>query len=186
MEGEKLSIAYRELETIHPRIVNQFAKITKHLDLTENKLTDITPLKDFIKLESLILDNNLITHNVKLPKIPTLTTLWVNNNKISNLIQFVDQLAITSPNIKYLSMLGNEACPNYMNGSTLKQYNDYRYYVLSRLKYITHIDSAPITQEERLEAQKIYGNLILPSTLISPESSLAKKEVRKKKKSDGL
>jgi len=79
MEGEKLSIAFRELESIHPRIVNQFAKITKYLDLTENRLTDITPLKDFVKLENLILDNNLISHNVKLPKMPTLTTLWVYN-----------------------------------------------------------------------------------------------------------
>jgi len=99
----------------------------------------------------------------------------------------MDQVVYSCPNIKYLSMLGNEACPNYMNGSTLKQYNDYRYYVISRLKYITHIDSTPITPEERLEAQKIYSGLTLPATIVSPDATQNKKErsSKKKKSADG-
>ena len=59
--------------------------------------------------------------------MPNLTTLWVNHNKISNLSIFVDHLATMLPRLRHLSMLNNEACPNYFNGGTPEQYSDYRY-----------------------------------------------------------
>jgi len=40
---------------------------------------------------------------------------------------FVDHLAIVVPSLKHLSMLYNEACPNFFNGGTAMQYADYRY-----------------------------------------------------------
>jgi len=63
----------------------------------------------------------------QLPSLPNLTTLWVNHNRISNLPIFVDHLASMAPRLRHLSMLNNEACPNYFNGGTLEQYTDYRY-----------------------------------------------------------
>merc|ERR1712137_665866 len=59
----------------------------------------------------------------------------------------------------YLSMLGNEACPNFLNSGTLSQYNDYRKYIINRLRNLTQLDADPVTEEERAEAIKIYGSL---------------------------
>ena len=88
---------------------------------------DVRQLRDFDRLHTLILDNNRLTSHVKFPKLPQLRTLWVNKNNISNLSIFVDHLVAATPNLRYLSMLGNDACPNYFNGGTLKQYQDYRH-----------------------------------------------------------
>ena len=90
------------------------------------KKRNIDSLKSFTKLETLVLDNNCISSHTKFPPLPALTTLWVNRNKITNLSTFIDKLVVSVPNLKYLSMLGNEACPNFLNGGSLSQYNDYR------------------------------------------------------------
>ena len=87
---------------------------------------NIDALKDFGKLETLVLDKNQISSHTKFPNIPTLKTLWVNHNNITNLSVFIDKLVDAVPNLRYLSMLGNSACPNFLNNGTLSQYNDYR------------------------------------------------------------
>jgi hypothetical protein len=81
----------------------------------------------FLQLEVLVLDSNKITDHTKLPRMEKLHTLWVNRNQITNLAIFIDKLVEFTPNLKFLSMLGNDACPNYFNGGSLKQYKDYRY-----------------------------------------------------------
>eukprot|EP01113_Clastostelium_recurvatum_P002098 TRINITY_DN10877_c0_g2_i2.p1 TRINITY_DN10877_c0_g2~~TRINITY_DN10877_c0_g2_i2.p1 ORF type:complete len:212 (-),score=63.38 TRINITY_DN10877_c0_g2_i2:26-661(-) len=93
-----------------------------------------------------------------------LLTLWVNNNKIENLTIFIDKLVDNTPNLKFLSMLRNEACPNFFNGHSLRDYNDYRYYVISRLKHLTTLDATPITDAERGEADRIYSTLATRET----------------------
>ena len=74
-----------------------------------------------------MLDSNRITDHTKIPRMEKLHTLWVNKNKIANLAIFIDKLVEFTPNLKHLSMLDNDACPNYFNGGSLKQYTDYRY-----------------------------------------------------------
>lgn len=81
----------------------------------------------FTELEILVLDGNRLTDHSKIPRMEKLHTLWVNKNKISNLTFFIDKLVEFTPNLKFLSMLDNDACPNYFNGGSLKQYNDYRF-----------------------------------------------------------
>jgi Leucine-rich repeat (LRR) protein len=87
---------------------------------------DLSPLRGLTNLETLVLDNNQLTSHCKLPPLPRLHTLWVNKNKISNLTAFIERVEQQAPNLKFLSMLGNEACPNYFNSGTPKQYKDYR------------------------------------------------------------
>lgn len=111
---------------------------------------NVDALKSFTKLETLVLDKNQITSHTKFPSLPRLTTLWVNHNQITNLSIFIDKLVDATPNLRYLSMLGNEACPNFLNNGTLAQYNDYRLeiiYILMNfiltiyfLEYISSID----------------------------------------------
>ena len=43
---------------------------------------------------------------------------------------FISTLCKSCPNIKFLSMMNNEAAPSYFNGGTYQQYADYRYKVL--------------------------------------------------------
>ena len=57
----------------------------------------------------------------------SLHTLWVNQNRITNLSSFIETVAKCFPNLKYFSMMNNEAAPSYFNGGTYQQYKDYRY-----------------------------------------------------------
>lgn len=191
---EKLTLAYRELFDIDVRIAQQFGPTLKQLDLSNNNLRDLTALKAFTKLETLVLDNNAINSHTKFPKLENLHTLWVNSNQISNLILFIDKLVDSTPNLKFLSMLKNEACPNYFNGKSLKEYADYRLYVTCRLQSLTCLDSTEITEQERSDAKKLYSSLPLPSKPTAPSDDLRtiikkpapvpdKKQKRKKKKS---
>jgi len=75
----------------------------------------------------LILDNNeLVSHQV-FPPLPTMRTLWVNNNRIDDLRAFIGSVAQAFSHLRYLSMLGNPACANPLAGSTENETRAYRY-----------------------------------------------------------
>jgi leucine-rich melanocyte differentiation-associated protein len=84
-------------------------------------------LHDFTNLTSLVLDNNELISQQTFPPIPSLNTLWVNNNNISDLEVFIESVVVAFPNITYLSMLKNPACPNQLIGKDQDQYRRYRY-----------------------------------------------------------
>jgi len=90
----------------------------------------------------------------------------VNNNNITNLTIFIDKLVESTPSLKFLSILKNEACPNFFNGHSLKEYNDYRRYVISRLPGLTCLDSTPITNQERTEGDRLYSTISPPTTTV--------------------
>jgi predicted DNA-binding transcriptional regulator YafY len=70
-------------------------------------------------------------------------------------------------------MLKNDACPNFFNGGTAEQYEDYRLFVLSRLTNLTVLDSTPVTQQEREQAKERYGDLtIQPIVKLKEEKRL--------------
>jgi len=192
---ERLSFAYRDLDEINPRIVQRFGDTVKELDLSNNNIRDLSPLKGFVKLQILVLDGNNITSHTKIPLLPKLDTLWVNSNNISNLILFIDKLVENTPALKFLSMLKNEACPNFFNGHSLKDYTDYRRYVISRLPGLTCLDSTPITDSERQEGDRLYSPIVTPTipasapviktkddTLTTNKSSDKDKKKRRNKK----
>ncbi|KAK5584038.1 hypothetical protein RB653_005645 [Dictyostelium firmibasis] len=156
---DRLDLAYRDITEINPQIVDRFGPYVKELDLSNNNLEkDLTILEGFKKLTTLVLDNNRISHHIKFPVFTQLHTLWINSNQISNLSVFVDRVCESFPNVRTFSMLKNEACPNFFNGHSLREYKDYRLYIISRLKCIQILDSTPVTPDERVEAIKLYGN----------------------------
>ncbi|KAK2956393.1 putative Leucine-rich melanocyte differentiation-associated protein [Blattamonas nauphoetae] len=154
-----LSLAYQNLEFIGGGYVQTYGRSLKHLDLSYNKLTDksLGPIAGFQRLESLILDGNLLTSFVSFPYLPNLHTLSVNKNKIANLSLFIEKLRTNVPNLRFLSMLNNEACPNYFFHRSPQEYQDYRFFVISRLPNLSILDTTPVTEEERLQAQTLYG-----------------------------
>lgn len=93
-------------------------------------------VEQFVELTSLVLDNNAFASAQSFPAtFRSLDTLWVNNNnvrcllplsrvalgvdskrQISSLDDFLNDVASKYPNLVYLSMLKNPACPNYFTG----------------------------------------------------------------------
>ncbi|KAL6057766.1 Leucine rich melanocyte differentiation associated [Balamuthia mandrillaris] len=157
----QLSLAFRDLEDIPKEVILRHSSYIRHLDLSHNRLSiNLRSLQAFSKLETLVLDNNQLTSHTKFPALPSLHTLWVNNNQIKNLAVFLDNL-LEAPlyGLRYLSMLGNEACPNYFVGASLKQYKDYRRYVACRFRGLKTLDDAAITVEERQQGITLYSAL---------------------------
>lgn len=129
---------------------------TKRLDLSYNAIRSLDGLEKFPYLEELILDNNFIDDSVTLPRLETLHTLSLNKNKVTNLEKFLDQISEKFPHIRYLSLLGNEACPNQLSSldKDEKDYRRYRLYVLHRLHSLRFLDSTPVRKSEVREARK--------------------------------
>lgn len=84
-----VSLAYRNLKHV-PSQVNK--KDCTSLDLSSNVMTSLVSLKGFLKLETLVLDKNKITSHTQFPFLPNLKSLWVNKNKIDNLVIFMDKV----------------------------------------------------------------------------------------------
>jgi hypothetical protein len=108
-----------------------------------------------------------------------LKLLWVNDNKITNLSTFIEQISKYCPNLKCLSMQKNKACPNFFNGGTNEQYQDYRHYVISRFPHLQELDITPVSKEEREDAMKKYGDLIIENIVTVLEEK-KKKKIEKK------
>jgi len=96
------------------------------------------------------------------PRLEHVKTLSVNNNHISDLKLFLDSVQAAFPNLRFLSMLKNPACPNYFTGRDSDDYQRYRYYVLYRLRQLKFLDSTPVTDQERSEAVRV-GSFALPA-----------------------
>ncbi|XP_067037334.1 leucine-rich melanocyte differentiation-associated protein-like [Acropora muricata] len=178
-EEGRISLAYRDLDEF-PSDCHAYGKIDDItvLDVSHNNLSNFHFLQDFKKLNTLILDNNKLTSHVNFPIIESLHTLWVNHNKITNLSSFVETIAKCFPHLRYFSMMNNEAAPSYFNGGTYYQYKDYRCYVISHLPSLTVLDDHAITEEEREEARKIYGNRRVSGSSKRPPKKRKGKEKR--------
>ncbi|NXW88084.1 LRMDA protein, partial [Alopecoenas beccarii] len=115
-------------------------------------------LKAFSYLEELILDNNLLGNDLRLPRLPHLHTLTLNKNQISfqrNTCKILlDHLAEVVPSLQYLSLLGNVACPNELvcKEKDEDDYQRYRYFVLHKLTNLKFLDTRKVTRREREEA----------------------------------
>jgi len=160
LSDKHLSVISNELETIPPFLAQKYGKVAESLDLSNNKLTVVDNLEGFTRLTNLVLDNNLLTSRQNFPVIPTLETLWVNNNKIDDIETFLTVVSKSFPNLTYLSLLKNPACPNFFNGKNQDDYKRYRLYVIHRQKSLKFLDSAPVTAAERKEAQRV-GHLMV-------------------------
>ena len=175
---KEVSLAYRNLRSIPEELARRYGsegtrgkkEVLTLLDLTENQITDPAGLGEFQGLETLILDHNKLTAHSKVPVLRALTTLSVNKNEIKNLAIFADRLAHSVPQLRILSMLQNEACPNYFNGGTRQQYDDYRVYLVGRLPLLLSLDGQRVSEEERSRGKQLYSPSIQRSLTIDIEA----------------
>jgi len=184
-----INLSGRSLEELPKRIVDKYGSVVKKLDLTDNEIKTGANFEGLTVVETLILDKNNLENVEGWPIMKTVTTLWLNNNRISDINSAMDVISKTFPNVIFLSMMKNPACPNmYFSDGEAEAYQRYRYYVISRLKNLQLLDATPVDAEERKEAEK-RGHLMgmarpksQPKPVIeaveTPDSPPKKKEVK--------
>ncbi|CAL1528974.1 unnamed protein product [Lymnaea stagnalis] len=175
-QNGELSYLGNDVESIPREIIEDYCNITSRLDLSFNRLITLQGLEHFKYLKELVLDNNELDDSVVFPHLKDLQTLTINKNKIRDLTALLDQLESSFPNLNYLSLLGNEACPNQLSSSDKDEedYQRYRYYVLYRLSKLKFLDSTQVSSAEVSEAKRVgpYQKVVRPQDLIeSSESS---------------
>lgn len=152
--NNRLSYVGQDVHRIPPILARLYGKRVQALDLSYNCLTSLQELANFPYLTELVLDNNQLGDGIVLPYIQTLHTLSLNKNNITNLDLLLAKVAHNLPNLRYLSLLGNIACPNELSDREKDEqdYQRYRYYVLYNLPRLQFLDSRPVTSVEREEA----------------------------------
>lgn len=143
----------QSLTKIPSQIDADTSKITC-MDLSSNKISSLKGLENYKVLETLILDSNLIGNSYEFSPCPSLTTLSLNKNLITDLDLLLDNLKKYVPSLKYLSLLGNQACPHQLLGLDYDENDYYRYrcYVIYCLPHLKFLDSSPVTKDEKEEA----------------------------------
>lgn len=184
--ADELSLEGEGLTDFPEDLIRTKGAELRRLDLTSNKLTTLKSLAwpygapAWPKLEELILDKNQLEGVKGLPQIPSLKTLWMNNNQISDLDTLLDNVEKFFPNLAYLSLLRNPASPDvYFSENETEAYGRFRLYVIYRLRQLQYLDSTEVTPEERKEAtiRGAYCRVAKPTMAKSkspgPESSQA-------------
>ncbi|XP_031553303.1 leucine-rich melanocyte differentiation-associated protein-like [Actinia tenebrosa] len=153
----QLSFIGQEAETVPGIIGRKYGKLVTRLDLSFNNLRTLNGINSFELLEELILDNNQLGDDLEIPPLPHLKTLSMNKNKLVSLEKLLEVICKNLPNLTFLSMLGNTACPNELSGNDQDEedYQRYRYYVLYKLPKLKFLDSRQVKEAERQEAKRV-------------------------------
>uniref|UniRef100_A0A4W5NVJ9 Leucine rich melanocyte differentiation associated n=1 Tax=Hucho hucho TaxID=62062 RepID=A0A4W5NVJ9_9TELE len=137
------------------------------LSLSLYHCRSLAGLKAFTGLEELVVDNNLLGNDLQLPRLPTLHTLTLNKNQIS-FQALLEHLAEATPSLQYLSLLGNEACPNQLVSLDKDEddYQRYRYFVLHKLPTLKFLDSRKVckTEQQEAEARGAFMKVVKPKS----------------------
>eukprot|EP00294_Goniomonas_avonlea_P009891 CAMPEP_0114559506 /NCGR_PEP_ID=MMETSP0114-20121206/10955_1 /TAXON_ID=31324 /ORGANISM="Goniomonas sp, Strain m" /LENGTH=219 /DNA_ID=CAMNT_0001744975 /DNA_START=28 /DNA_END=687 /DNA_ORIENTATION=+ len=159
----RLALVGKDLTTLEASYGRMFGATCKELDLNFNCLRRVNNLEQFEALETLNLDNNELESAQIFPFIPTLKTLWANNNKIEELEPFLLAVKDGFPNLAYLSLLKNSCCPHECTGRTPEEYKAYRLSVLYHLPQLKFLDATKVTTEELMEARRAGRAKAAPS-----------------------
>ncbi|XP_023593426.1 leucine-rich melanocyte differentiation-associated protein isoform X1 [Trichechus manatus latirostris] len=154
VNGTQVSYIGQDCREIPEHLGRDCGHFAKRLDLSFNLLRSLEGLSAFHSLEELILDNNLLGDDLVLPGLPSLHTLTLNKNQITDLESLLDHLAEVTPALEYLSLLGNVACPNELVSleKDEEDYKRYRCFVLHKLPNLKFLDAQKVTRQEREEA----------------------------------
>ncbi|XP_037923440.1 leucine-rich melanocyte differentiation-associated protein isoform X1 [Hermetia illucens] len=148
----KLVLINQNLSLIPQSVINVYCNKLSYLDVSSNRINDLSFLRLMPCLETLILDNNAITDDVLLNfnsdgnSLETVKILSINNNKLENLTLILLILASEFPNLEHLSLLGNPACPDGLspNKSSSDSYDSYKRQVSHSFRHLKFLDSCEI------------------------------------------
>ncbi|XP_014247456.1 leucine-rich melanocyte differentiation-associated protein-like [Cimex lectularius] len=146
------------------------------LDISYNSLRSLTGLSEFLNLEVLVLDNNQLGDDIEFPPLPTLHTLSINNNQLTDLQSFLVKVKENLTTLRHLSLLGNPACPSPVshNDKDDDDYQRYRHYTLYHMPNLSFLDSRLVNKDERSEGiiRGRYMNIAHPQPdqgMVSPQ-----------------
>ncbi|XP_061767752.1 leucine-rich melanocyte differentiation-associated protein [Nerophis ophidion] len=155
LNGTQISYIAQDCKDIPDFLGDTYGHFARRLDLSFNQLRSLAGLGMFARLEELVVDNNLLGNDLRLPGLPNLHTLTLNKNKLTDIEALLEHLADVTPSLRYLSLLGNEACPNQLVSPDKDEddYQRYRYFVLHKLPGLKFLDTRKVTRKESTEAQ---------------------------------
>ncbi|XP_066246658.1 leucine-rich melanocyte differentiation-associated protein-like isoform X1 [Euwallacea similis] len=166
---DKLCYCGQSCTRIPETLIKLYGSKVQSLDLSYNDIITLKGLEHFSDLKELILDNNKIGDSLQLPGLPKLHTLSLNKNQICALEPLLKQIKERLPSLTYLSLLGNEACPNQLSNkdNDEEDYQRYRHYVIHRLPQLKFLDANIVKEEERVEARNrgMFMNIVSPALL---------------------
>ncbi|XP_037573786.1 leucine-rich melanocyte differentiation-associated protein [Dermacentor silvarum] len=152
---KQLSLAYEELTTVPYSLIEKYTADVEVLDLSHNRLTDVRFLSHFERLHTVILDHNCLSCLSVVPMLPTLQVLWLNYNRLLSLTVFVPGLSRSCPQLRVLSLMGNELAPSFLNNGTAEQNANYRLYVIAHFPRLVFLDDRPVLHDERRKAHAV-------------------------------
>ncbi|XP_054654036.1 leucine-rich melanocyte differentiation-associated protein isoform X3 [Dunckerocampus dactyliophorus] len=179
LNGTHISYIGHDCKDIPDFLGDTYGQFARRLDLSFNQLRSLAGLTMFTELEELVVDNNLLGNDLRLPGLPNLHTLTLNKNKLTDIEALLEHLADVTPSLEYLSLLGNEACPNQLVSLDKDEddYQRYRYFVLHKLPNLKFLDTRKVTRTEAMEA-RVRGEFM---KVVKPKSGTT--AIRKKEKS---
>jgi Leucine-rich repeat (LRR) protein len=102
-DPDRVSLAWRGLTEITVSLAERLREQkTRHLDLSNNSLKDLSPLLVCTQLETLVVDSNELTSFSVLPRLPNLRVFSANRNRIANLPLIVSRLQVLSLSLSLL------------------------------------------------------------------------------------
>jgi len=137
-----------------PRAAYVHAAACTALNLSENALQPPIDLSSFSRVHTLVLDKNALRGVAGFVPMPAVTTLWVNNNFLENIVAFLDEVARAFPAVTYLSCMRNPCSPPLvcLSEEDVEATRRFRLYVVFRLPRLQFLDSSPVSPAERREA----------------------------------
>lgn len=82
----QLSYVGQDVHRIPPILSKLYGAKVQALDLSYNSLTNLHELANFPHLTELVLDNNQLGDSLVLPNLPSLHTLSLNKNNVSETV----------------------------------------------------------------------------------------------------
>jgi hypothetical protein len=133
------------------------------LNLSENRLLPPCNLQHFSKVHTLVLDKNGLKSVSGFAKMLSVTTLWFNNNNVTDIVGFLDDVVTIFPNVTYLSCMRNPCSPPLaiVSEEDVETTRRFRLYVIYRLPKLQFLDSSPVSLNERKEASQ-KGQYLAP------------------------
>ncbi|XP_072165707.1 leucine-rich melanocyte differentiation-associated protein-like [Diadema setosum] len=177
IEGTQLSYIDHACANIPEELGKWYGPQITRLDLSFNLIRTLTGLERFSRLEELVVDNNELDDLLYIPLMPHLHTLLMNKNKITDINVLVEKLQLSLPSLTFLSLLGNQACPNELSSSEKDEedYQRYRYFVIHSLPTLKFLDHRPVSAKEKAEAKRVgsFMKVARPEEVEDAEDALA-------------
>eukprot|EP00501_MAST-03F_sp_TOSAG23-6_P000643 GSMAST32.ASY1.ANO1.667.1 assembled CDS len=156
--GGALLLVEKGLKSVPSAPNSKVAKSVTTLNISSNEIRSCYSLSTLECLTTLILDKNGLQEIPNdMPKMNSIHTLWCNNNKISDLPAFIENVSRCFPHLTTLSLMRNPACPGYndISSDNSAANRRYRLYVISCLPNLEHLDCTTVSFEEAKEASRV-------------------------------